>query len=188
VDIADIKRELSSDEKLLESAFKLETVYKKYKFVIWGIAIALVLFFAGTKIMEAMNQNRLEEANSAFLTLQEKADDAKALALLKEKNLALYEFFTYAQAAKNKDVKVLSGLTKSSNEFISDASKYSIATIEKKLTDSTLYKEMALLEGAYLAIKAGDIKSAKEKLELIKERSPLSSLAQLLNHATLKVK
>jgi hypothetical protein len=47
---------------------------------------------------------------------------------------------------------------------------------------------MALLEEAYLAIKAGDIKSAKAKLELIDERSPLSMLAQLLKHSTLKAK
>lgn len=188
MDIADVKKELSSDEKLLESAFKLETVYKKYKFVIWGAAVALLLFFAGTKIMEAMKQAKLEEANNAFLTLQTKADDSAALAILKEKNPALYELFTYAQAAKNKDVKVLGSLTSSTNRVIADASKYTAAAIEKKPIDSKLYKEMALLEEAYLAIKAGDIKSAKAKLELIDERSSLSMLAQLLKHSTLKAK
>ncbi|WP_295420582.1 hypothetical protein [Sulfurovum sp.] len=188
MDIADVKKELSSDEKILESAFKLETLYKKYKFFIWGIAIALLLFFAGTTAMDAIKQAKLEEANSAFLTLQNKADDAAALATLKEKNPALYELFIYAQAAKNKDAKTLSGLANSSNEVIADASKYTAAVIEKKPVDSKLYKEMALLEEAYLAIKAGDAKKAKAKLELIDERSPFSMVAQLLKHSVLKAK
>ena len=188
MDIADVKKELSSDEKLLESAFKLETLYKKYKFIIWGVAAALLLFFAGTKIMEAMHQAKLEEANRAFLALQSKADDTAALTTLKEKNPALYELFTYAQAAKNKDAKALSSLSGSSNAVIADASKYTAAAIEKKPVDSKLYKEMALLEDAYLSIKAGDVKSAKAKLELIDEHSSLSMLAQLLKHSTLKAK
>jgi hypothetical protein len=185
VDIADVKKELSNDEKLLESAFKLETVYKKYKFVIWGVVVALILFFAGIKITEAMKQARLEEANNAFLTLQTKADDAAALAVLKEKNPSLYELFTFSQAAKNLDTTVLATLSNSDNEVVADASKYTAAAIEKKPIDSKLYHEMALLEEAYLALKAGDVKSAKSKLELIDERSSLSTLAQLLKHATL---
>ena len=188
MDIADVKKELSSDEKLLESAFKLETLYKKYKFVIWSVAVVLLLLFAGTKIMEAMKQARLEEANSAFLTLQDRADDSTALAILKEKNPALYELFSYAKAAKKKDIKVLNALSSSTNTVIADASKYTVAAIEKKPIDSKLYKEMALLEEAYLAIKSGDTKSAKAKLELITERSSLSMLAQLLKHSTLKEK
>ena len=47
---------------------------------------------------------------------------------------------------------------------------------------------MALFEEAYLLIKAGDIKRAKAKLELIDERSPLAMLAQLLKHSTIKAK
>jgi len=63
-----------------------------------------------------------------------------------------------------------------------------LAALENKSSDSKLYKEMALLEEAYLAIKAGDTKSAKAKLELINERSSLAMLASLLKHSTLKAK
>jgi len=89
---------------------------------------------------------------------------------------------------KKQDVKALNTLAGSSNAVIADSSKYVAATLEKKSSDSKLYKEMALLEGAYLAIKAGDTKSAKAKLELIDERSPLAMLASLLKHSTLKAK
>ena len=44
-DVNYVKKELSGDEKVLESAFKLETLYKKYKFFVWGIVGAVLLFF-----------------------------------------------------------------------------------------------------------------------------------------------
>ncbi len=183
-----MKKELSSDEKVLESAFKLETLYKKYKFIIWTVAIGLVLFFVGKAVMQSMQEAKLLEANKAFLTLQTKADDAEALKVLKEKNPALYELFSFAQAGKKSDVKILERLAGSSNGVIADASAYTAATLENKISDSKLYREMALLQEAYLAIKTGKMKVAKEKLELIEERSPLFMLASLLKHSTLKAK
>ena len=187
-DVKYVEKSLSGDEKVLESVFKIEEFYKKYKFVVWGTVAALILFFAGKVAMEAMHEAKLADANKAFLTLQSKADDTQALQTLKEKNPALFELFTYSQAVKNKDVNALNALAGSSNAVIADSSKYVAATLENKSSDSTLYKEMALLDAAYLAIKVGDIKGAKAKLELIDERSSLSMLASLLKHATLKAK
>jgi len=187
-DVKYVKRELSGDEKVLESAFKLEELYKKYKFIIWGVVAAIILLFAGSTAMDAMKQAKLEDANNAFLTLQTKADDAQALEILKKKNPALFELYTFSQAARNQDANVLNTLTSSKNSIIADSSKYTASAIEKKPVDSKLYKEMALLEAAYVSIKAGDVKNAKAKLELIDERSPLSMLARLLEHSTIKAK
>jgi hypothetical protein len=186
-DVNYVKTELSGDEKVLESAFKLESLYKKYKMVIWGAVGAAVLFFAVTTGMEVLKQSRLEAANQAFLTLQQKADDAKALAILKENNPALYELYILSQAVKKQDVKALESLSRSKSDIISDMSRYSAAVIEKKPVDSKLYKEMAYLEEAYVAIKSGDIVQAKNKLELIDERSSLAKLAKLLEHSIIKV-
>ena len=188
MNIADVKRELRGDEKVLESVFKLETLYKKYKVVIWAMVIALLLFFVGRSVMQTMKEANFAEANQAFITLQSKADDTEALSILKAKNPALFELFSYATASKSGDTKALETLTSSSNEIIADASSYTKAALENKVTDSKLYKEMALLEEAYLAIKAGDTKAAKRKLELIGESSPVARVASLLKHSTLKVK
>ena len=192
MDIADatreIKKELSGDEKVLESAFKLETYYKKYKFLIWAVVIGLILFFVGRSVMASMEESGLSEANQAFLTLQTKADDASALATLKEKNPALFELFSYAQASKNKDVKALEALSSSSNDIIADVSRYTAGVLNKKPVDSTLYKELALFQEAYLAIGEGKSQAAKEKLELIDERSPLGTIAGFLKHSVIKAK
>ena len=187
-DVKYVKSELSSDEKILESAFKLEELYKKYKLLIWGTVAAVVLFFVGSTAMEAIRDARLADANNAFLTLQKKPDDAAALKTLKEKNPSLFELFTFSQAAKKQDAGALKALASSKNEVIADSSRYVSATLEKKEAESKLYKEMAYLDDAYLALKAGKVAQAKEKLELIDERSAVAPLATLLKHATLKAK
>lgn len=186
MDIADVKRELSGDEKVLESAFKLETLYKKYKFILWGVVIALIVFFAGRAALSAMHEAKLSEANQAFLTLQEKPDDARARAVLKEKNPVLFELFSYSQAAKKQDITALKQLSGSSNLVIADLSGYTAATLEKKGSNTKLYAQMALLEEAYLSLQAGKVNDAKAKLELIDERSSLATVAALLKHATVK--
>ena len=185
-DVNFVKKELSGDEKVLESAFKLETIYKKYKVHIWGLLIVLVVFFGGRSAMESIHETKLATANEAFLALQVKADDADALKILQENNPALFELFSYSQAVKKQDTKTLEALSKSKNVVIADASAYTAATLNKKPVDSTLYKELALFEEAYLAIQAGDTKKAKAKLEDIDGRSPLAVLTEFLKHSLIK--
>ena len=187
-DVNYVKKELSSDEKVLESAFKLETLYKKHKFKIWGVAAAVVIFFGGKVIQESMHEAQLEKANEAFLVLQQNPTDKVSFKILEENNPALLELFSYAQAVKNQDVKTLKTLRSSKNEIIADASAYTAGVLDKKPVNSILYKEMALFEEAYLAIGAGDAKIAKEKLELIDERSPLAVITGFLKHSIIKAK
>lgn len=181
-----VKTELSGDEKVLESAFRLESLYRKHKVKLWGAIAAVFLFFGAQLVMNAIQETKLAEANKAFLTLQNKSDDADALKILKENNFALFELYSYAQAAEKQDIKALESLSASSNTVIADASKYTAAILNKKPVDSKLYKELALFVDAYLAINAGNAKMAKDKLELIDERSPLSVISGFLKHSTIK--
>jgi hypothetical protein len=187
-DVNYVKTELSGDEKVLESAFKLESLYKKYKMLIWGTVGAAILFFAVTTGMDALHRSKLEAANRAFLTLQQKSDDTEALNTLKENNPSLYELYIFSQAARSEDLKTLQSFAGSKNEIVADMSSYTAGVIEKKPVDSKLYKEMAYLQEAYAAIKAGNRAEAKNKLELIDERSSVFALAQLLEHSILKAK
>ena len=185
-DVNYVKKELSGDEKVLESAFKLESLYKKYKFQLWGVIVVLILFFGGQAAISALHEAKLVKANEAFLTLQSNSDDTNALKVLQENNPALLELYNYAQAVKKDDIKALESLTSSSNSVIADASGYTAGVLKKKPVDSKLYKEMALFEEAYLSILAGDVKTAQNKLELIDERSSLSVIKEFLKHSTIK--
>ncbi|MCF6243482.1 MAG: hypothetical protein L3J43_00405 [Sulfurovum sp.] len=184
----EIKKELSNDEKVLENVFKLETYYKKYKYLLWALVIGIIVFFLGRAYMQSAHESNLSEANEAFLTLQTKADDAQALATLKDKNPKLFELFNYTQAVKNENITVLKDLSTSKNKVIADASSYVSSVLEKAPKDSKLYAELTLFQKAYLDIKTGDIKSAKQKLDLIEEDTPLYMLASLLKHSTIKEK
>ncbi|SFV65041.1 hypothetical protein MNB_SV-3-72 [hydrothermal vent metagenome] len=186
MDIADVKRELSSDEKVLESAFKLETLYKKHKVKLWIIVAALVVFFGGRTLQEFIHASKLEKANEAFLVLQTKPTDKAALKRLEENNPALLELFSYVEASKNHDIKALQKLTASKNSIIADASRYTAGVLNKKPVDSKLYKEMSLLEEAYTSMEAGDKKTAQEKLDSIDERSALAVLSSFLKHSMIK--
>lgn len=188
MNIADVKRELSGDEKVLEKAFKLETLYKKYKLIIWAVVIGLILFFVGKTVMQNMHEARLIAANEAFVSLQKNENDSNALAILKEKNPELFELFSLSKAMNSKDTKVLETLSTSSNEVVADISKYIIANLENKSSDSKIYNEFNVLQEAYLAIKAGDKSTAKSKLEMISDNRDLSQVSQTLQHATLKAK
>lgn len=187
-DVKYVKTELSGDEKVLESVFKLESLYKKYKIVVWGAVGAALLFFVVTTGLDAVRQSKLETANQALLTLQNNPNDTEALSVLKENNPALHEVYIFSQAAKRKDIKRLADISESKNDIIADMSRYTVGAIEKKPVDSKLYTELVYLEEAYIKIKAGDMQEAKSKLALIDGRSSLSMLAKLLEHSTLKGK
>jgi len=184
-DVNFVTKSLSGDEKMLESAFKLETVYRRHKFKIWTLIIVLIAFFASRAIMQELHHSKLVKANEAFLTLQDKSDDTNALKILKENNMALFEAYSYSQAVKNEDAKTLHTLSKSKNSIISDISSYNEGVIDKKLTDSSVYEDMSLYIDGYLAILAGDTTKAKNRLGLIDERSPLAVVSGFLKHSTI---
>ncbi len=180
-----VKEALSGDEKILESAFKLEKLYKKHKVKLWGVIAVLVLFFGGRAGMQAYQNAKLQSANEALLTLQENATDTAALATLQEKNPKLYELFTYMNAVKSKNSATLEKLGSSSDSVIADISRYHAGLLSAKTVDSVYYKELALVEEAYDALKGGNKEVAQQKLSLIGENSPVSSIARLLQHYTV---
>lgn len=184
--IDNVKKELSGDEKVLESAFKLETYYKKYKIAIWGLASVVVVFFVGSAVMTSMHKSKLHEANEAFLALQTNSEDATALATLKAKNSALFELYSYSEAVKKKNIETLKTLAKSSNAIIADISTYSASVLNKKPVSSKIYNELALFQEGYIAILIGDTKVAKAKLDLIDERSSLAMMTKFLQHSMIK--
>ncbi|MDQ7085514.1 MAG: hypothetical protein Q9M36_11565 [Sulfurovum sp.] len=146
----------------------------------------MLYFFGGRAIETSIAEAKLVTANDAFITLQTTHDDAKALQILKESNPALFELYSYSQALKSQDIKTLETLSQSSNTIIADVSGYTVATLQKKPVESVLYNELVLLQEAYLAIKAGDNKQAKSKLEAIDERSALATITGFLKHSLIK--
>jgi len=177
-----VKEELSSDEKILESAFKLERVYKKYKYLIWGVVIGLVLFFGGRAAWGSYQQSKRLAANDALLTLLNDPKNSAALEKLKTNNPALFDLYSLSTAMKEGSVDALKGMENSHDALIADLARYHAAVWQDKATDSTYYHDLSIVEEAYLALKAGDKTAARSKLALLDEQSPVAKIAQLLKH------
>ncbi|CAA6809130.1 MAG: Unknown protein [uncultured Sulfurovum sp.] len=184
--IDDVKKELSSDEQMLASAFKAEKLYKKHKLKIFTVVGLIIIYFAGTAIMDKIAQDKKEAANAAYLVLEKDAKNASALLSLKEDNPALFELFSYKQAIKTSDSATLLTLSKSQNEIIADLAQYHLDVIEGKQSDSKYYNELSKIHNAALYIQTNKTTEAKEELDLITEESPLHNISQIIKHYNIK--
>ncbi len=178
-----IKKEISTEESIMESFFKLEKFYKKYKATLFGtvsiVVIAVVGYYASGYIAQ---QNRIE-VNEAFNKVLIDPNDKASLSVLKEKNQKLYEIAQYSQG-KNDNVN---------SEFLKELSLYSKAIEENsidKISQVTqkqtfLLKDFALFNKAVLEAKSGKYTDAKESLKLIPKTSNIAQLTQMLEHFLL---
>jgi len=180
-----VKEELSSDEKLLESAFKLERFYKKNRLLIWSVLMLLIVGFGGKALLDVYRDHLEFKANEALLRLENNPSDKAALLELKESNLRLYELYLYSKGVDQREIKLLKSLQPLDDSLLKDISDYHKAVLSAKPGDSQYYHDLSLLERAYEALKAGKKNQARSQLSLIGENSPVAKIARLLRHATL---
>ena len=180
------KKELTNDEQMLASAFKLEKLYKKHKVKLYSVLTLATLYIIGTAIIDNIAQQKLVSANSAYLTLSKDAKNQTALDELKSNNPALFDLYTYQEAIKNSDKESLKALSSGNNEIIADISTYHLAVLQGKPVESELYHDFAVIHNASLFINEGKIADAKNELELIDEESPVYNISKMIKHYTIK--
>jgi len=183
-----VKEELTSDEKMLESAFRLERLYKKYKKMIWTVIALTVIGFGGKAAWGIYLQNKLDAANASFLTLQKNPNDPKAREILKKNNPKLFALFELSQAVKSGSADTLKPLASSKDMLIADIARYHAGVLEGQPVDVTYYHDLAVVEEAWIDLKSGKKTEARNKLSLIGENSPVAKIAQLLKHYTIELK
>ena len=184
-----IKDELTSEEKFFEKLVSFEYLYKKYRYIIWALLAGIIVYFVTVYIQGVQEDNRIEEANTAYATLVKTPDDKKALAVLKEKSIALHDLFLYEQAIKNSDLELFQTLSKSKTFMIADMATYHYAvlsgssTVLKSYTETGVYfKDLAIVNYAALLIKQTKMDDARNMLSRIAETSPVYEQAQMLGH------
>ncbi len=185
-EVAYVKRELSNDEMVLESALKLETLYNKHKLKIWAALALIVLIFAAKAIFGAWEASKLQSANEAFLILQKDPKNSEALERLSSKNPALFSLYQYAEALKDPKSADLGKLAGDKNPLIADLTKYTQAVLASKGSSSIYYKDMSLIEDAYLLLQEGKKQEALTKLQSIDAQSQVAPIANLFKHYTIK--
>jgi len=185
-DVNYVKEELTSDEKILESAFRLEKFYKKHRIKIYALLALVVLGWGGKVGYDAYLSHRIAVANEALLTLEKNPADGKALQELRSNNPKLYRLYRYSVAVANGKKDVLKETAASDDALVADLSRYHEAVWSAKAGDSRYYPDLSKVEQAYQALRAGKKEEAKSLLALIGENSPVAGIARLLRHATLK--
>ena len=186
--INEAKKELSNDEHMLASAFKLEKLYKKHKIKLYSVLTIATLYLVGMAIMDAVAQQKLVTANSAYLTLEKEPKNKEALNELKSNNPLLFALQTYQEAIKNSDIEALKTLSTNPNKIIADLSSYHLAVLEGKPSQSELYNGFSQVRNASLLIKEGKIEEAKNELDFIGEDSPVYNISKMIKHYTIKGK
>ncbi len=181
-----VKEELSSDEKLLESAFRLEKFYKKHRVKIFALLALVVVAFGAKLGYGAWKEHSLQLANAALLKLEKNPADQAALAELKANNPKLYMLYRYSTAVDSAKPQELKEPAASKDARLQDLARYHEAVLAMRAGDSRYYPDLSKVEKAYLALKAGKKAEARRELELIAENSPVASIARLLRHAALK--
>ena len=184
--INEAKKELSSDEQMLASAFKVEKLYKKHKFKLFAVVGIAVLYFGGTAINNYYNNQKLLAGNEALTALQQDPTNKDALAKLKSNNTPLFELFTYQTAMKNSDATALKTLSSSKNDIIADMSAYHLAILEGKPAKSEINGDVAKINNAYLLIKDGKVSEAQDELDTISEESPVYNISKMIKHYSIK--
>lgn len=177
-----VKESLSNDEKMLESAFKVEKVYKKHKSKIWLTVSIIGLLIAYNVFSSYAQQKRLVAGNEALSTLEKSPDDKLALADLKQSSPKLYDLYRYSLAVKNSNEEVLKELSASDDELVSDLSKYHLGVLNGEPKDSKYYSDLSTLQIAYMAIKNKEYDAAREKLTEIDDKSSLAGIAKKMRH------
>jgi len=181
------KTELTSDEKMLEGLFKFESFYKKYKKILFALLSILIIALIAKVTLGYFNDYKLTKANAALEKLLINPSDKAQLEILRENNIALYDLFSYKVAVDANDTAALTTLSKSSDELVADMSRYAVGAISGKPVDSTIYRELSLLEKASVAMSKNDDATARKILSSIPVDSPASDTAKLLEHQTISV-
>jgi hypothetical protein len=192
--VAMVREELNSEEKMLESAIKAEQFVKKYKNLLMIGAIVVALGIGANIAYEVKKEADTTSANAALSILQKNPSDADALQTLQTLNPDLYALWQLSQALENSDVAALKTLEDSKATAIADVAAYHAAVKERDiaaleryvLQPSAIYKEMATLELAFLLMKNDRVDEARSKLETFSSESPLYRQAQSLLHYGVK--
>ena len=189
-----VKDELNAEEKFFENAVKTERFFKKYKKLLIGATVAVVVVVIANISYEYMQNQKVELSNAALATLEVNADDEKALAVLKEKNPKLYDLYRFSVAVKSGDTKTLDNLKSSQAFGVADLATYQLASLNKNSEElsnyangeDAIYKDMALLQSAVLLMHTGKTDQAQRKLAVIASNSPVYNVAQSLMHYGVK--
>ncbi|RDU74195.1 hypothetical protein CQA57_02700 [Helicobacter anseris] len=182
-----VKNEFKSDEKIFESAFRIERFIKKYKYLLLGVLLVCIGIFIFFQIDSKIQENRALRATEVFDKLLIEPNNQALIDVLKQESPQLYEMFSLSQAMKTSDEKSLKDLSKSKNDLVKNFASYQLASLQKDedalgRINTDGFGDLAKMQQAFLKLQTNDYKEAAEILQSIGQDSVLKEMVKLLLH------
>jgi len=180
-----IKQEISTEEQFFESFFKVEKIYKKYKLLIIGTVVAVLVYFIGSSINDYMKEQNTIAANNAYNKLIKNPKDKESIKILEDKNKQLLEIIMYKNSKDftlQNDVVFLDQIAK----FNKAIKNNDIKVLNELILDSSfVLRDYAIFNKALIQANNGEFSKAKKTVNTIKNDSAVTTLSNLLKHYLL---
>ncbi|WP_104747959.1 hypothetical protein [Helicobacter cetorum] len=187
-ELEQVKAEFKSDEKLLEGAFRIEKFYKRYKWILLFIVVAVIAYFGDQKLQTYQQQQKSERITQIYNEVLENPNNLALQERLKETAPELYDLYQFSIASKQNDAQILKGLLQSSNEVVKILANYTYASLTENkslLKNSPILKELSALQEVGLLYKENSkdsIMQAHKILGTIPLNSSLYAMISILKH------
>lgn len=175
-----MKTELTAQEQFIENFVKAEKIFKKYKMLIFGALVGIVILIIAMFGYDYMDEQKKIKANIAFNEFLIDTNNEKAIATLKDNSKNLYEIAMHIKDENHiPDVAVFKEIAMFQNAVKNGDTK----TIDSLLSNNNfLFKDYAVVIKALQAIKADDLKLAEQTIKMLPKDSMSGDLASLLEH------
>ena len=205
-DLEQIKGSFDRDGQILESAFRFEILFKRYKKMLVTVVVIAVIGVIAWLTYSAITQSKHDKAAKAYYNLlnaKDNEDSEGLLSIIKENNPILHDLYILSH---NPNEEEFLALANSKNAFIAKVATYQNAQnsvtkalkelennstesanldVALKSLDSISDKNLQpfiLLQEAVLLLKQGKIEEAKNKAQLIDENSQFAKFGELIKH------
>lgn len=188
-----VKEELNSEE-IFEKAVVTEKFIKKYKKPLIATVIAIVLIVVADIGYNVNEKNTINAANETLQELEQNPSDSVALERLNSLSPELHDLWLYSQAVATQSAAEFEKISDSKALVIDDIAKYEAAELKndpKMLQNyakkqDAIYKDLALVELALIAMNDGKTDEAHTNLSMISPESPMANVAKSLMHYGVK--
>lgn len=177
--------DLREDGKILESAFRIEALFKKYYRVMLLILAVVLICIACFAVLDYREEKRIQRVAAIFDQIQQNGLDEELLKKMQKEGGEAYDFVALSWALQEKRTEELENLKKSSNLFIAKYAGYELGSMQHSFDEKEDYGEFAnlvFLQQGYEFIKNKNYQEATKKLDEIKITSPFRDWALRIGH------
>lgn len=186
-----VKEELNSEEKFFEKAVVTERFIKKYKNLLIGSVVGVVLVVVANLFYDMNEKSKIRSINSAFAKLSANPKESAALNEIKSLAPELHDAWIFSQAIANKDTAALESLKNTQALIVKDVAAYEMAADSASLQayaskQDAIYKDLALVQGAVVLMRADKVQEARDLLAKVSKGSPMEKMVAALMHYGVK--